>query len=169
MISLFINFCITCLLVTLRELYNLLYHFRLLYWMGSTSYSLLCSWSGSEMLAALQAVETVEQRKIIFPCPRSRLRIWSHETGSVVPSRVSLPILHTQVEYGAYSRDSSQFPWWRPFIYLNHHTPSGRSLIYRVKQLRTDGVHCRKSASTGPVSLKLVPVTDAAFASPWTN
>ena len=38
-----------------------------------------CSWSA-------------EQRKRIFPCPRSRLRIWSRETGSVVPSRVSLPI-----------------------------------------------------------------------------
>ena len=25
-------------------------------------------------------------------CPRSRLRIWSHETGSAVPSRVSLLI-----------------------------------------------------------------------------
>ena len=27
-----------------------------------------------------------------FPCPRSRLRIWSRETGSAVPSRVSLLI-----------------------------------------------------------------------------
>ena len=26
------------------------------------------------------------------PCPRSRLRIWSRETGSAVPSRVSLLI-----------------------------------------------------------------------------
>ena len=26
----------------------------------------------------------------MFPCPRSRLRIWSCETGSAVPSRVSL-------------------------------------------------------------------------------
>ena len=25
----------------------------------------------------------------IFPCPRSRLRVWSRETGSAVPSRVS--------------------------------------------------------------------------------
>ena len=36
-----------------------------------------CSWSA-------------EQGKLIFPCPRSRLRIWSRETGSAVPSRVSL-------------------------------------------------------------------------------
>ena len=27
-----------------------------------------------------------------FPCPRSRLRIWSCQTGSAVPSRVSLLI-----------------------------------------------------------------------------
>ena len=31
-----------------------------------------------------------EQRKGIVPCPRSRLRIWSRETCSAVPSRVSL-------------------------------------------------------------------------------
>ena len=30
--------------------------------------------------------------KWIFPCPRSRLRTWSRETGSAVPSRVSLLI-----------------------------------------------------------------------------
>ena len=29
-------------------------------------------------------------REKIFPCPRARLRIWSRETGSAVPSRVSL-------------------------------------------------------------------------------
>ena len=28
----------------------------------------------------------------MFPCPRSRLRIWSRETGSAVPSGVSLLI-----------------------------------------------------------------------------
>ena len=27
---------------------------------------------------------------MIFPCPRSRLRIWSRETGPAVPSSVSL-------------------------------------------------------------------------------
>ena len=28
----------------------------------------------------------------MFPCPRACLRIWSHETGSALPSRVSLLI-----------------------------------------------------------------------------
>ena len=43
----------------------------------------------------------LNREKIIFPCPRTRLRIWSRETGSVVPSRVSLLFLHTQAESGA--------------------------------------------------------------------
>ena len=49
-------------------------------------------------------------------CPRTCLRIWSRETGSAVPSRVSLLILHTQAESGAYLRDSSRVPRRRPTI-----------------------------------------------------
>ena len=78
--------------------------------------------------------------------------------------RASLLILHTQAESGAYLRDSSQIPRRRPFIYVNYHAPSGQSRVYRVTQLRTDGVHCRESAGTGPVVLKVVLVTGAAFA-----
>ena len=94
-------------------------------------------------------------------CPRTRLRTWSRETGSVVPSRVSLLILHTQAESDAYSRDSSRFPRRCPFMYLNRHTPSGQSRVCRVTHLRTDGVHCRESVGTGPVVLEVVPVTNA--------
>ena len=48
-----------------------------------------------------------------------------------------------------------------------HRAPLGQSRVYRVTQLRTDGVICRKSAGTGPVVLKVVPVTTgAAFALP---
>ena len=79
-------------------------------------------------------------------------------------SRVSLLILHTQAESGAYSRDSSRFLRRRPFIYLNRHTPLGQSLLYRViTQFRTNDVHCRESAGTGPVVLKVVPATGAAI------
>ena len=41
-----------------------------------------------------------------YPAPngRSRLRIWSYETGSAVPPRVSPLILYTLADYGAYSR-----------------------------------------------------------------
>ena len=79
--------------------------------------------------------------------------------------------LHAQAESGAYSRDSSRFSRWRPFIYLNRHTPSGQSRVYRVTHLRTDGVHCRESAGTGPVVLKVVSVSVAAIlqVSPWTK
>ena len=46
---------------------------------------------------------------------------------------------------------------------LNRHTPSGQSRVYRVRQLRADGVPCRESAGTGPVVLKVVHVTGAAI------
>ena len=65
--------------------------------------------------------------------------------------------LHTQAEsvltYGVP-------PEFRGGVHLfteNHHTPSGQSRVYRVTQLRTDGVHCREPAGTGPVNLKVVP------------
>ena len=49
------------------------------------------------------------------------------------------------------------------------YTPSGQSRVYRVTQLRTDGVHCRESAGTGPVNLKVVPNECCLGRSPWTN
>ena len=89
-----------------------------------------------------------------FPVPRSRLRIWSRETGLAVPSRVSLLIsilrLNRVLTYGI----PPEFRGGVHFIYLNRHTPSGQSRDYRVTQLRTDDVHCRESAGTGPVTSK---------------
>ena len=38
----------------------------------------------------------------------------------------------------------------------------GPVAVYRLTQLRTDSVHCRESAGTGPVNLKVVP-TGAAL------
>ena len=46
---------------------------------------------------------------------------------------------------------------------LADHMPSGQSRVYRVTQLRTDGVDCREPAGTGPVNLKVVPVTGVAL------
>ena len=86
--------------------------------------------------------------------------IWFRERGSAVPSRVSLLILHTQAESGAYSRDSLPISVVAS-IYLYRHTPSGRSRVYRFTQLRTNDVRCRESAGTGPVVSKVVTVTDA--------
>ena len=91
----------------------------------------------------------------MFPCPRTCLIIWSRETGSAVPSRVSLLIsilrLNLVLTYGI----PPEFP---DGVHLgNRHTPLGQSRVYRVTQLRTDGVYCRESAGTGPVNLKVVP------------
>ena len=101
--------------------------------------------------------------------PRSCLRIWSREAGSAVPSRVSLLIfilrLNLVLTYGIP-------PELRGGVYLviyNRHTPSGQSRVYRVTQLRTDGVHCRESAGTGPVNLKVVPNECCLGRSPWTK
>ena len=59
------------------------------------------------------------------PCPRSRLKIWFRETGLAVPSRVSLLILYTNAESGAYSRDSSQCMQRCPYIFTTiHHRAS---------------------------------------------
>ena len=70
--------------------------------------------------------------------------------GSPVPRQ--LAHLYTQAESGACLRYSSRVPRRRPYIYLIRYTPSSQSQVYRVTQLRTDGVHCRESAGTGPVA-----------------
>ena len=72
--------------------------------------------------------------------------------------------LHTQAESDAYSRDFSRFPRRRLFICLNPDTPSGQCRDSHAAQLRTDGIHCREYAGTGPVVLKVVAVTGAT---PW--
>ena len=54
--------------------------------------------------AANPARGQLNRENDIFPRPRSRLRIWSRETGSAVPSRVSLLVsilrLNTVLTYG---------------------------------------------------------------------
>ena len=99
-----------------------------------------------------------------FPCPRSRLRIKSRETGSAVPSRFSPIILHTQAESGVYSRVPLLPPAFRDGVYLDTaKPPTGQSRVNRVTQLRTHGVHRQESTGIGPVVFKVVPVTSAAF------
>ena len=53
-------------------------------WVHPVRLQISCSWSA-------------EQGKLTVPCPHSRLRIRYRKKGSVVSSRVSLLILHTQV------------------------------------------------------------------------
>ena len=68
--------------------------------------------------------------------------------------------------------DSYKYPRTRvrsdsyTIFHLNRHTPSGQSRVYRVTQLRTDVVRCRETTGTGPVNLKVVPVTGVALAGP---
>ena len=76
--------------------------------------------------------------------------------------------LHTQAESGAYLRDSSRVPRRRPFMkppYAIGSVPclSGHAIAYRCD------VHCRESAGTGPVNLKVVPNECYLGRSPWTN
>ena len=71
-------------------------------------------------------------REKIFPCPRACLRIWSRETGSAVPSRVSLLIsvlrLNLVLTYGI----PLEFRGGVHLFIFNRHTPSGQSQVYRV-------------------------------------
>ena len=79
-------------------------------------------------------------------------------TGSAAPSRVSLLISVLRRNLVLTYEISSEFRGGvNSFMIQNRHTPSDQSQIYRVKQLRTDGVHCQRSAGTGSVNLKAVP------------
>ena len=80
----------------------------------------------------------------------------SRETGSAVPSRVSLivSILRLNLVVLTYGIPPEFRGGVHLFIY-NRHTPSGQSRIYQVTQFRADGGHCRESAGTGPVRVLL--------------
>ena len=89
--------------------------------------------------------------------------------GFAVPSRVSLLIsilgLNMIFTYGI----PPKFRDGVHLFILNRHTPSGQSRVYRVTHLRSDGVHCRESAGTGSVNLKVLPNECCLGRSPWTN
>ena len=109
-----------------------------------------------DMAIANPAPGQLNRENKYFTCPRSRLRIWSRETVSAVPSRVSLLIsilrLNLVLTYGI----PPEFRGGVHLSILNRHTPSGQSRVYRVTQLRTDADYSRESADTGPVSLKVI-------------
>ena len=93
----------------------------------------------------------------MFPCPRTCLRIWSRQTGSAAPSRVSLLISILRLDLVLTYGIPPEFRGGVHLFIYNRHTPSSQSRVYRVTQLRTDGVHCGEFAGTGPVNLKVVP------------
>ena len=89
----------------------------------------------------------VNREKRIIPCPRACLRIWSRETGSAVPSRVSLLI--------------SRFPRRRPFMkppYAIESVPSlwGHAIAYRWRSLPRVRRH-RASKSQGSSERRVLP------------
>ena len=98
---------------------------------------------------------SADQGKLFFPCPRLRLRIWSRETDSAVPSRVRLLIsilrLNLVLLLTGFLPSSAAAS-----IYL-FKPPYGIGSVpsYQVTRLRTDGVHCRESTDTGPVNLNI--------------
>ena len=89
--------------------------------------------------------------------------------GSAVPSRVSLLISILRLNLVLTHGVPPEFRGGVHLFIYNRHTPSGQSRVYRVTQLRTDGVHCRESAGTGPVNLKVVPNECCLGRSAWTN
>ena len=127
--------------------------------------------------AALTSVEVLEMTRRRDCLMTPHFLIWSFgpkigPVDAICHQTVSMNIFYLDVKTGSYSWDSSQFPRRRPFLYLKPPfatgpvpSLSGHAIAYRL----SDGVHCRESAGTGPVALKVVPVTGAAFASLWSN
>ena len=95
--------------------FNIPWFFALLHntWTRSVLVLRRCVWSSlsadwvSTAYGCQSCLWLAEQGKWNFTCPRSRLRVWSRELGSVIPSRVSPLILHTQPESGTYLQDST--------------------------------------------------------------
>ena len=80
----------------------------------------------------------LNREKIIFPCPRTCLIIWSRETGTAVPSRDSLLI--SILRLNLVLRGSSQVPRRRPFMkppYAIRSVPSlsGHAIAHRWRSL----------------------------------
>ena len=88
------------------------------------------------------------------------------EFGSPVPRQPAHR--HTQADMVLTYRIPPEFRGGVHLFSLNRHTPSGQSRGYQVTQSRTDGVHCRESAGTAPVNLKVVPNGCCLGRSPWT-
>ena len=84
-----------------------------------------------------------------FPVPD---RAWKF--GLAIRVRQSRPALACSSPYSGWI--SCSLKWFLPssaatsiYLFLNRHTPSGQSRVYRVAQLRADGVRCRESTGTG--------------------
>ena len=110
-------------------------------------------------------------RKNDFPCPRSRLRIWSRETVRAPrPASVrslSTPRLDILLTYA--SSLPSHSAGRRPSIPSTAIQYRASPKCYWVTHLRTDGIYRRESARTRSVVLKAGQVTGAAYSAILTN
>ena len=100
--------------------------------------------------------------KWILPCPRTCLRVWSRETGSAVPSRVSLLIstlrLNLVLTYHGIPPDfrGGVHLFKPPYAIGSVPCLSGHAIAYRWRSLSSV---CRH----GSIVLKVVPATGAAI------
>ena len=93
--------------------------------------------------------------KCIFPFHRSRLRIWSSETGSAIPSRARLFILHAQTKSGSCSRDSPISATALTFTVNRHYwmsvpNLSSHAIAYRWRSLPKIHWHGASSPQGSP-------------------
>ena len=128
------------------------------------------------VLMMMMMMGQLKQGKCFFPCPRSRLRIWSREAGSAVSSVPRQPahLSHTQAEYGAYLQDSSRVSAAASIYLLLFKPPyaigslpglSGHAIAYRWRSLPR--VHRHRAGK--PVNLMVVPNGCCLGRSAWTN
>ena len=96
-----------------------------------------------------------------FPCPRSCLKflVSRDRFGRPVPRQPD----HCPHSGLVLCSLAGLFPLPATASNFTPSTAIGSVPSYQVMQLRNDGVHCRESPGTGPVFLKIVPVTGAAF------
>ena len=76
----------------------------------------------------------------MFPCPRSRLRIWSRETDSAIPSRVSLPTSTSKLNlvltgFFSISAAASIYLCKPPYAIGSVSSFSGHAIAYRWRSL----------------------------------
>ena len=107
-------------------------------------------------MVASPARDQLNREKYVFPCPRSRLRIWTRETSLAVPSPASAWSfskfrLNLVLTHGIPTA-------FRDGVHMYRQPSSGQSQVHRVTRMRTDVVHCGESTDTGSVALEAGPV-----------
>ena len=112
---------------------------------GSTGYGCQsCTWSAEQ------------GKSIISPCPRSRLKIWSREMGSAVPSRTSLLIsilgLNLVLTYGIppeFRGGVHIFILKPPYDIGSVPSLSGHAIAYRWRSLQIQPEYGDEQADAG--------------------